>query len=169
MPFEARVPTRFRSGHVTRRNVYLRSLERGRKSPGMSHGLCKDGSTFPAELSLRKAVHGGQSVFLRVVRDMSERKELEVGLLEAIGREQRRLGDDLHDGLGQELTGVSLLLSAFVNSTRHGKRATTHRCSERSSTSRALTMPGHAPSVSPAGRMKDTNPNDAHSTLRCSV
>ena len=56
-------------------------------------------------------------MFLSVVRDMSERKELEAALLDAIGREQRRLGDDLHDGLGQELTGLSLLLSAFVNST----------------------------------------------------
>ena len=51
---------------------------------------------------------------------MSERKELEAALLDAIGNEQRRLGDDLHDGLGQELTGLALLLSAFVNSMRHG-------------------------------------------------
>jgi signal transduction histidine kinase len=49
---------------------------------------------------------------------MSERKGLEAALLEAIVNEQRRLGDDLHDGLGQELTGLALLLSAFVNSTR---------------------------------------------------
>ena len=52
---------------------------------------------------------------------MSERKELEAALLDAIGHEQRRLGDDLHDGLGQELTGLSLLLSAFARSARLGE------------------------------------------------
>jgi two-component system, LuxR family, sensor kinase FixL len=122
MPFETLVPTRVRQHHLTHRDEYLRALERGPMSPGMSHdGLCKDGSTFPAELSLGEALHGGKSVFLSVVRDLSERKELEAALLDAIGHEQRRLGDDLHDGLGQELTGLSLLLSAFVNGTRHGK------------------------------------------------
>jgi PAS domain S-box-containing protein len=84
-------------------------------------GRRKDGSTFPAELSLGKASHGGQSVFVSVIRDVSERKELEAALIDAIGHEQRRLADDLHDGLGQELTGLSLLLSAFARSVRHGE------------------------------------------------
>ncbi len=39
---------------------------------------------------------------------MSERRELEAELLDAVGREQCRFGSDLHDGLGQELTGLSL-------------------------------------------------------------
>jgi two-component system, LuxR family, sensor kinase FixL len=60
MPFETLAPTLLRPDQVTRRDVHFWSLERGRMSPGMSHvGLCKDGSTFPAELTLRKAVHGG--------------------------------------------------------------------------------------------------------------
>lgn len=120
--FETLVPTRLRQRHVRRRDEYSGALEPGPMRPGISHvGLCKDGSTFQAELSLGKALHGGQAVLLGVVRDMSERKELEAALLDAIGHEQRRLGDDLHDGLGQELTGLALLLSAFVNSTRQGK------------------------------------------------
>jgi signal transduction histidine kinase len=52
---------------------------------------------------------------------VSERKELEAALIDAIGHEQRRLADDLHDGLGQELTGLSLLLSAFAGSVRRGE------------------------------------------------
>jgi PAS domain S-box-containing protein len=83
-------------------------------------GRRKDGSTFPAELSLGKTSHGGQPVFVSVIRDISERKELEAALLDAIGHEQRRLADDLHDGLGQELTGLSLLLSAFAAGVCHG-------------------------------------------------
>jgi signal transduction histidine kinase len=38
---------------------------------------------------------------------------LEAELLEAANREQQKLGRDLHDGLGQELTGISLLLQGL--------------------------------------------------------
>jgi two-component system sensor kinase FixL len=48
----------------------------------------------------------------------SERRHLEAALLDAVGHEQRRFGTDLHDGLGQELTGLSLLLSALANTAR---------------------------------------------------
>ncbi len=84
-------------------------------------GRRKDGSSFPAQLSRGKASHGGQPVFVSVIRDVSERNEMEVALLGAIGHEQRRLGDDLHDGLGQELTGLSLLLAAYARNVRAGK------------------------------------------------
>ena len=46
-------------------------------------------------------------------RDITSRKELEQEILEISNREQRRLGSDLHDGLGQELTGLSLLLKGL--------------------------------------------------------
>jgi signal transduction histidine kinase len=65
--------------------------------------------------------HGvGQQVSFRVIRAIAKRKKLKVAFLDAIAHERQRLGDDLHDGLGQELTGLSLLLSAIVRSTRRG-------------------------------------------------
>jgi PAS domain S-box-containing protein len=76
----------------------------------------KDGSVFPAELSVGEAGYEGKSVFVCVVHDTSERHALEAALLDAVGQEQRRFGRDLHDGLGQDLTGLSLLLSALVRS-----------------------------------------------------
>jgi PAS domain S-box-containing protein len=87
-----------------------------------TRGRRKDGARFPVELSLAETARADQSVYVCVIRDISERKELEAALLDAVGHEQRRFGDDLHDGLGQELTGLSLLLSAFVRSARHGER-----------------------------------------------
>jgi two-component system sensor histidine kinase UhpB len=45
--------------------------------------------------------------------DITDRKQLEQEILEISNREQRRLGSDLHDGLGQELTGLSLLLKGL--------------------------------------------------------
>jgi PAS domain S-box-containing protein len=41
--------------------------------------------------------------------DITERKHLEKALLEISAREQRRIGQDLHDGLGQHLTGVAFM------------------------------------------------------------
>ncbi|MBV9761318.1 MAG: PAS domain S-box protein [Acidobacteriaceae bacterium] len=44
--------------------------------------------------------------------DRTERKHLEQAILETSGREQRRIGQDLHDGLGQHLTGIAFLSKA---------------------------------------------------------
>lgn len=41
--------------------------------------------------------------------DITERKRLERTILEISGREQRRIGQDLHDGLGQHLTGIAFM------------------------------------------------------------
>lgn len=41
--------------------------------------------------------------------DVTERKRLERALLEISAREQRRIGQDLHDGLGQHLTGTAFM------------------------------------------------------------
>jgi PAS domain S-box-containing protein len=41
--------------------------------------------------------------------DVTERKLLERAILEISGREQRRIGQDLHDGLGQHLTGIAFM------------------------------------------------------------
>jgi PAS domain S-box-containing protein len=43
-------------------------------------------------------------------RDITERKRLEQEILDVSGRERQSIGRDLHDGLGQELTGVALML-----------------------------------------------------------
>jgi PAS domain S-box-containing protein len=47
--------------------------------------------------------------FAHVTRDITELKRLEKEVLEISEKEQQRIGHDLHDGLGQELTGVSFL------------------------------------------------------------
>jgi PAS domain S-box-containing protein len=44
-----------------------------------------------------------------IVTDVTERKRLENELLHISEREQRRIAQDLHDGLGQQLSGISLL------------------------------------------------------------
>ena len=41
--------------------------------------------------------------------DITERKRMERALLEISAREQRQIGQDLHDGLGQHLTGIAFM------------------------------------------------------------
>jgi PAS domain S-box-containing protein len=45
----------------------------------------------------------------KVARDITERIRLEREIIEISNREQQRIGQDLHDGLGQELTGIELM------------------------------------------------------------
>lgn len=46
-------------------------------------------------------------------KEITERERLERELLEVGGRERRRLGYDLHDGLGQHLTGTALAVQVL--------------------------------------------------------
>ena len=57
--------------------------------------------------------HGKITGMVCAVQEITDRKALEQEILEISNREQRRLGSDLHDGLGQELTGLSLLLKGL--------------------------------------------------------
>lgn len=45
----------------------------------------------------------------KVARDITQRKRLEKEILEISEREQRRIGQDLHDGLCQHLAGIEML------------------------------------------------------------
>jgi two-component system sensor kinase FixL len=73
-------------------------------------GWRADGSHFAAQGVLSRFEVAGQNHRLVVLQDVSERKQLERAILEAVNREQYRIGNDLHDGLGQELTGIALML-----------------------------------------------------------
>ncbi|MHC4995815.1 MAG: sensor histidine kinase, partial [Planctomycetota bacterium] len=72
-------------------------------------GRRKDGVTFPMELAITEARIGEQRYFTGTARDITERKRLEKEVLDISTEEQKRIGRDLHDGLGQELTGIALL------------------------------------------------------------
>ncbi len=67
----------------------------------------KNGSTFPVELAVSAVDH--LKLFTGILRDITRRKELERDVLEITSREQRRIGQDLHDSVGQELTALNIL------------------------------------------------------------
>jgi signal transduction histidine kinase len=55
-----------------------------------------------------------------LLQDISERKSLEVELTRAADAERQRLASELHDNLGQVLTGASLMLRAIERSVPAG-------------------------------------------------
>ncbi|MFB6247339.1 MAG: PAS domain S-box protein [Salinibacter sp.] len=100
--------------HREQHDEYLRSYhETGRrKIIGVGRevtGRRKDGSTFPMDLAVSEVELGDRTIFTGIVRDISERRRLEKEILNVSEQERRRIGQDLHDGLGQMLTGIGLL------------------------------------------------------------
>jgi signal transduction histidine kinase len=53
------------------------------------------------------------------VTNITERKRLEQEILDVSSRERQAIGRDLHDGLGQELTGVTLMLRGLATRFQH--------------------------------------------------
>ncbi len=72
----------------------------------------KDGSVFPADLAVSEVEH--LRLFTGILRDISERKELQEHVLAIADEEQRRLGQELHDGICQELTSLALISASLV-------------------------------------------------------
>lgn len=77
-------------------------------------GRHRSGKHFSAAGLLSKFEVAGRNHRLVVLQDVSERKQLERAILQAVNREQYRIGNDLHDGLGQELTGIALMLRGLA-------------------------------------------------------
>jgi len=65
-----------------------------------------------------------------ITRDITLRKRLEEKLLEISADERRRLGHDLHDGLGQFLLGIALKTKILEETLTKGKSAEAWRAKE---------------------------------------
>jgi len=66
------------------------------------------------------AARPGERGIFFFLRDLTENKKLEREVLAISEAEQQRIGADLHDGLGQQLTGIACLASALSERLRSG-------------------------------------------------
>ncbi len=95
-------------------------LERLQKDLEVRHfettRIRKDGKLIDVSLSISPIKDSAGRVIgaSAIARDITERKTLQREVLAIAEQEQRRIGQDLHDGIGQELTGLALMTQSLA-------------------------------------------------------
>ena len=108
---EKLVPERLRGKHPGYRRSFIVGASRAahgrrRRTLRLTQGRARvPGGDQPE--SARRPKKG--VLISSAIRDISERKRLEKTILEIGETERRKIGQDLHDGLGQHLTGVAFM------------------------------------------------------------
>ncbi len=124
-PIECLLPERFRQGHIKHRADYniephIRTMGAGLELSGRR----RDGSEFPVEIMLSPIETRDGRQVIAVVRDTTRRKRAEAAqreyaerlqilsrrLMEVQEVERRNIARELHDEIGQVLTGLKLSL-----------------------------------------------------------
>jgi PAS domain S-box-containing protein len=122
---EALLPERFRSGHIDYRSAYITEPHRRPMGAGLKlFGRRKDGTEFPVDIMLSPMQSEDGGMVIAVVRDITRRAKAEESLrdyahhlkflssrlMEVQETERRNIARELHDEIGQVLTGLKLTL-----------------------------------------------------------
>ena len=125
-PIEILVPERFRERHLGHRMGYDHDPRPRTMDTGLElYGRRKDGSEFPVDIMLSPMQLATGRMVIAIVRDITRRKQAEEQLrqsqqqlralttrLQEIREEERtRIARELHDELGQAMTGLKMDLA----------------------------------------------------------
>ncbi len=107
-------------------------------------GRRADGSEFPIESTISKTLIGGKVQMTAVLRDVTQRRraeaelrnmntqlrELSASLQEVREQERSRISRELHDDLGQQLTGLKLELAWLSSRIKEGREMPLERVTD---------------------------------------
>jgi signal transduction histidine kinase len=134
------VPERSRENHQRHLEMFMRSAGASRAmAPNIDiTGVRADGEEFPIESTISQTHVDGKPQLTAVLRDVTQRRRAEAELremnrqLRALSaslqnvreQERKRISAELHDELGQQLTGLKLDLVWLAGRTKEGRQAT---------------------------------------------
>lgn len=136
-PMEVLMPLRLRAAHQGHMRKFASSeLAPRAMAPQMEiWGLRRNGEEFALESTISHSTIGGQLQMTAVLRDVTQRRkaeaelrmvngqlrELSVSLQGVREEERKRISRELHDDLGQQLTGLKLSLSWLGSRLKEGR------------------------------------------------
>lgn len=138
-PLERFIPQRYRDAHHSHVENFGTSTTPARvMAPQMEViGLRLDGSEFPIESTISHVKVHGETLYTAILRDVTERRQAQSQLIESnrqlrelsgalqhVREEERtRIARELHDELGQQLTGLKINLNWLARQVENGKWA----------------------------------------------
>jgi len=140
------LPERFRGAHHSHVQKFKKT-DSGSRTMGPQLGIVglrADGTEFPIESTISQTVINGKKQLTAVLRDVTERRQAETELremnlqlrglskaLENIREQERaRIARELHDDLGQQLTGLKLELAWLSTRVKDGHTLPVDRITE---------------------------------------
>ncbi len=136
-PLDVLLPLRLRAAHQLHLQRFSGSDRVSRPmAPQMDiFGLHANGTEFPLESTISRSLVGGRMQMTAVLRDVTQRRKAEADLrrvnsqlrelsasLQSVREEERkRISRELHDDLGQQLTGLKLSLSWLGSRLKEGR------------------------------------------------
>ena len=140
------LPGVLRQAHIGHVDHFAESLGESRAmAPRLEvMGRRADGTEFPIESTISKTLIGGKVQMTAVLRDVTERRraeselrhmnaqlrELSASLQEVREQERSRIARELHDDLGQQLTGLKLELAWLGSRIKEGREMPLERVTD---------------------------------------
>ncbi len=103
--------------------LMLENIQRAMAGEGFTSVIEFVSSVFESQFTPLPEEAGKPAGFIAVATDVTERSRLQRQLLEISDREQARMGQDLHDGLCQQLIGLGFALGSLEKSLAEHHRA----------------------------------------------